>query len=121
MTTYTLAGQRYQMSKEMKSRLLEVTDNGVQGVLTVRSGSDKDKVYDVTYTGNHATGCPCKSRVKCSHMIAAEKYLAQPPVMREDDVRAHVEDSIRSGEFEFASCYGCGQRVRHEGYCHKCA
>lgn len=45
--------------------------------------------------------------------------LVLEPIMREDDVLAHVEDSIRSGEFE--SCLGCGQRVKHEGYCYKCA
>lgn len=37
------------------------------------------------------------------------------------DLQSHIEDSIRSKEFEYASCYGCGLRVKHDGYCHRCA
>lgn len=68
----------------------------------------------------HAKAVNC---IEVAHYYARKEAgtLVLEPVWREDDAVAHVEDSIRSGEFEYASCYGCGARVRHEGYCHKCA
>lgn len=52
---------------------------------------------------------------QCSEVaVALGKEIGQ-------DWREHVEDAIRARSFEWWSCYGCGLRVKHEGYCHRCA
>lgn len=114
-TTAIRAGKRIALSVTEKAASLEVIDIRETGVLAVRSDSNPENAYAVRHNGKRATGCPCESRVKCSHMFAVERYLALA-----SDERAHVEDSIRAGGFEWASCYACGYRVRHEGYCHHC-
>lgn len=77
MTTATIGGIRYQMSKEMKARLLTVFDIHEAGHLACTSGSDPNTAYVLPHDGEHATYCPCKHKGKddCSHKIAVNTYL----------------------------------------------
>lgn len=77
-TKYTLAGQTYTMSRQLKARLLELVDLHEDNVIGVRSGSDAKKVYHVEHNGDVSTYCNCPARIEdCAHRIAVDSHLEQ--------------------------------------------
>lgn len=75
MTQATIGGIRYQMSKEMKAKLLTVFSINEAGHLACTSGSNPKDAYVVRHNGAHSTYCPCKSHGDCCHRIAVDEYL----------------------------------------------
>lgn len=81
MAKMIIGGVKYQMSIAMKARLLaqtiQTTDDA--NVLTVESGTDRNKRHFVTHDQHVALSCSCPAVGNCAHRIAVEKYLREQP------------------------------------------
>lgn len=113
MATMLIAGEKLQMPVWLKARLLQVTETDNANILSVESGSERNKSYPVEHDGQKSTHCPCKAIIEdCAHRIAADRYLENERAQRQleldaaavvaplvlgdlaEDLTAHIDDEL---------------------------
>lgn len=79
--TMIIGSETHHMPVWLKARLLkhtvETTDDA--NVLTVESGTDRNKRHSVTYDQHVALSCSCPAVGTCAHCQAVEQYLREQP------------------------------------------
>ena len=97
MATMIIGGEKLTMSTWMKARLLDVQPTADPNVLSVESGSERGKRYDVRHDGKLAVSCDCPAYTpNCAHRQAAERYLVSVEVLGAEiaqDLQAPIDDS----------------------------